>query len=157
MRRVFDRSSVGRAAARQLLQLRQGGQSVSDYSIEFRTLATSAGWNAVATYDAFLHGLSERVLDELTVCDLPQDLDRLVDLAIRIDTRLQERGKRRQESPASPVSAQRHDPTSRSTHGDCGAHAGESDSSVRDRTPARREGGLCLYCGGKGHFGYPVR
>ncbi|KAJ8391288.1 hypothetical protein AAFF_G00090750 [Aldrovandia affinis] len=153
MRGVFDRSSIGRAAARQLLQLRQGEQSVLDYSIEFRTLAASAGWNAVATYDAFMHGLSERVLDQLTVCDLPLDLDRLVDLAIRIDMRLQERGKRHRESPAPPCfrpatqSSSPAQPTAITEPMQLNrAHLSEAE---RQR---RREGGLCLYCGGRGHF-----
>ncbi len=45
MRRVFDRALVGRKAARMLVDLRQGEQSVSDYSIQFRTLAAECEWN----------------------------------------------------------------------------------------------------------------
>ncbi len=45
MRRVFDRALVGREAARMLADLRQGEQSVSDYSIQFRTLAAECEWN----------------------------------------------------------------------------------------------------------------
>ena len=48
MRRVFDRSMHGREAARQLLQSRQGRRSVSDYAIDFSTLATNCGWGAEA-------------------------------------------------------------------------------------------------------------
>ncbi|KAL0185787.1 hypothetical protein M9458_017457, partial [Cirrhinus mrigala] len=49
MKRVFDRAVVGREAARMLTDLRQGNRSVSDYSIEFRTLAADGtsscmGW-----------------------------------------------------------------------------------------------------------------
>ncbi len=39
MRQVFDRAVVGREAARMLADLRQENKTVSDYSIEFRTLA----------------------------------------------------------------------------------------------------------------------
>ncbi len=39
MRRVFDRAASGREAARMLADLRQGERTVSDFSIEFRTLA----------------------------------------------------------------------------------------------------------------------
>ncbi|MGL5500211.1 MAG: DUF4939 domain-containing protein, partial [Plesiomonas shigelloides] len=39
MKKVFDRAVYGREAARTLMELRQGERSVSDFSIEFRTLA----------------------------------------------------------------------------------------------------------------------
>ncbi len=61
MRRVFDRALVGREAARMLADLRQGEQSVSDYSIQFRTLAAECEWNEKAQWDMFLHGLADRI------------------------------------------------------------------------------------------------
>ena len=42
MKRIFDRSATRQATSR---QLHQGNRSVSDYSIEFRTLDTAANWN----------------------------------------------------------------------------------------------------------------
>ncbi|XP_036408034.1 myosin heavy chain, fast skeletal muscle-like [Megalops cyprinoides] len=48
MRRVFDRSKHGREAAHEMLLIRQGRRSVSDYDIEFHTLATTGGWNSDA-------------------------------------------------------------------------------------------------------------
>lgn len=47
MRRVFDPFSSDREKARELSSIRQGADSVSDYAICFRTLATDRGWNAV--------------------------------------------------------------------------------------------------------------
>ena len=47
--------------------MRQGHRSVSDYAIDFQTLATSSGWNADALFDTFLNGLSEDIKDD----DLP--------------------------------------------------------------------------------------
>ena len=73
--------------------MRQGRQSVLDYAIEFRTLATDSGWNQPALVDAFLNGLSERVKDFLTPLDLPSELDALVSLAAKIDKRLLERDR----------------------------------------------------------------
>ena len=65
MHRVFDRSSTGLEAGRDLMRLQQGRSSVSDYAIDFQTLATDSGWEGRALINAFLHGLSEAVKDEL--------------------------------------------------------------------------------------------
>ncbi len=61
MRRVFDCAIVGREAARMLADLRQEDKTVSDYSIEFRTLAAECKWNEEAQWDVFLHGLADRI------------------------------------------------------------------------------------------------
>ncbi|KAL0151676.1 hypothetical protein M9458_053077, partial [Cirrhinus mrigala] len=45
VKRVFDHAVVGREAARMLADLYQGSKTVSDYSIEFRTLA--AEWKGI--------------------------------------------------------------------------------------------------------------
>ena len=68
---VFDRSSTGLEAGRELMRLRQGRDSVSDYSIEFQMLATDSGWEGRALVDSFLHGLSEEVKDELLTRSTP--------------------------------------------------------------------------------------
>lgn len=59
---------------------------VSDYLIGLCTLVATAGWNKEALFGKFLHTLSERVQDALTMCNLHLYLDRLVDLAIQVDT-----------------------------------------------------------------------
>ncbi len=73
MRRVFDRALVGREAARMLADLRQGERSVSDEK---------------AQWDMFLHGLADRIQQEIYTVELPTGLDELVDLASRVDARL---------------------------------------------------------------------
>lgn len=153
MRKVFDRSKHGREAAREVLQLRQGRQSVSDFAIQFRTLAVSAGWNSEAMYDVFFNGLSEDVKDQLVPHDLPEDFDRLVEMAIRVDVRLGQRRRVRRPlvspcpvpRPPSPVS--------------CPVSSDSSEPMQVDRTrlsPAERERRwrtkACLYCGQQGHF-----
>ena len=73
------------------MRLQQGGSSVWDYAIEFQTLATEgrkAGKEEVI--DAFLHGLAKPIKDELLTRDLPEELDRIITLAIQIDTRLED-------------------------------------------------------------------
>ncbi len=65
IRKVFDRAASGREAARFLAELRQGDRSVTDYSIEFRTLAAECRWNLEAQWDMFFHGLADYVKDEI--------------------------------------------------------------------------------------------
>ncbi len=45
MTRLFDRSVKGDEAASKLAQLHQGGHSVTEYAIQFKTLAASFDWN----------------------------------------------------------------------------------------------------------------
>ena len=156
MRRVFDRSKHGHEAARELLHMRQGQGSVSDYAIDFQTLAASSGWNPEALFDTFLNGLSEEIKDELIGHDLPHTCDALVNLAIRIDTRIQQRrrmrvsGGPRRSSMATPVPQ----PAPFSTSEDPGPEPMQVDRThltlaERQRRFASRS---CLYCGQPGHF-----
>ncbi len=82
---VFDHPNLGGDAAHCLLNLRQGGRSVSDYSVDFWTLSCHTKWNEEALKSVFMKGLSERVKDELATHELPEDLKLLVGLSIRID------------------------------------------------------------------------
>ncbi|XP_056094883.1 uncharacterized protein LOC130073475 [Rhinichthys klamathensis goyatoka] len=99
MKRVFDRAVAGREAARQLADLRQNNSSVSDYSIQFRTLAAECKWNEEAQWDLFLHGLADRVQREIYTVELPKTLDGLIELALRVDARLQQGTKRQFQVP----------------------------------------------------------
>lgn len=72
-------------ATGQLLELLQGPHSAYDYTIKFRILAAFTSWDPQALYDAFLHGLSEEVMDHLLVQDLSNDLNSLMELAERTD------------------------------------------------------------------------
>ncbi|KAL0147989.1 hypothetical protein M9458_056716, partial [Cirrhinus mrigala] len=96
MRRVFDRAVMGREAASVLADLRQGNCTVLDYSIEFRTVAAESNWNEAAQWDMFLHGLADRIQRED-----PEDLDGLISLALRVDSRLQRRDQLVLQTPLS--------------------------------------------------------
>ena len=89
---VYGRDAAGvREAGRELLRLRQGQNTVSDFAIDFQTLAADSGWEGRSLVDAFLHGLAEPVKHELLTRDLPDDLERIIALAIRVDARLEDR------------------------------------------------------------------
>uniref|UniRef100_A0A9J8BJU2 Retrotransposon gag domain-containing protein n=1 Tax=Cyprinus carpio carpio TaxID=630221 RepID=A0A9J8BJU2_CYPCA len=113
MRRVFDRAVAGREAARKLAELRQHEGSVSDYSIEFQTLAVECHWNEEAQWDMFLHGLADRVQKEIYALDLPTSLNGLIELALRVDARLT-----RMERRSLPSSTSWSQPNVRSSGGD---------------------------------------
>ena len=164
MHRVFDRSSTGMDAGRELMRLRQGKNSVSDYAIEFQTLATNSGWEGRALIDAFLHGLSEEIKDELLTRDLPDELDRIITLAIRVDTRREDR--RRMTRPRSPPWYYRQmtaalppsQTVTRPTNANFSS-VGEPEAIVVDRAWLNREERYrrvrtrsCLYCGETGHY-----
>ncbi len=57
--KVFDCSASGTKATQELSLLQQGTRNVSEYYIEFRTLATSCEWNSKAEWNHFFHGLAE--------------------------------------------------------------------------------------------------
>ncbi|KAI2645588.1 Transposon Tf2-9 polyprotein [Labeo rohita] len=126
------RSFLAKEAARLLAELRQGNRTVTDYSIEFRTLAAECGWNSEAQWDMFLYGLSDFIKDEIYSLELPTGVDSLIDLAIWVDTRLQSETVLSLPDP-EPM------------------QMGRSRLSQQEKQ-RRRERGLCLYCGATGHI-----
>lgn len=78
-------------AAKRLLNLRQGQQSVSDFAIDFRTLAAESRWENSALMTTFYHGLNDIIKDELVNRDWGTTLEGLIDLAAQLDRRMRER------------------------------------------------------------------
>ncbi len=154
MRRVFDRAATGRETARRLADLQQGERTVSCYSIEFRTLAAESKWNEEVQWDIFRHGLADRIQREIFMLELPPDLDVLIDLALRMDSSLQQSGQRSRHlrdfalpeySPTNSDDAISHPP------GGEPMQVGRARLS-REERELRRRRGLCIYCGRAGHF-----
>ncbi|ROL48753.1 Serine/threonine-protein kinase SIK2, partial [Anabarilius grahami] len=157
MRRVFDRAVTGRDAAQRLAGLKQRDRTVADYSIEFRTLAAECNWNEEVQWDVFLHGLADRVQREIYVLDLPQSLNGLVDLALRVDTRI----NRLENLPRSDFTsrgAEARGVNSRDTVGPSfdtePMQVGRARLS-REERERRRSQGLCIYYFGFGNFFRP--
>ncbi len=153
MIKLFDRSAQGDEAASQLVRLNQDGRSVTDYSIQFGTLAAACDWNEAALRARFREGLDDEIQDEIVTHELPRDFDSLVELALRVEGRLQRRRQRWTARPFRPLSEGA--PSSALT----------SSPSVSDPEPMqvgrlrltakekqdRLARGLCLYCGKPGH------
>uniref|UniRef100_A0A8C6P718 CCHC-type domain-containing protein n=1 Tax=Nothobranchius furzeri TaxID=105023 RepID=A0A8C6P718_NOTFU len=166
---IFQYTRPGREASRALCQLQQKRRHVADYAIEFHTLAAACDWNQSALFDAFLSGLSSELKDMLAPLDLPEDLDSLIALPIKIDKRLTDRQRERGFAFPSPLDRWRRGAANSgpSWH----ASAPESSLNVSSASPSSSEEpmeigrahlspeehqccfreGLCLYCGQLGH------
>lgn len=59
---VFSTTSGALSISDQILRLRQGSSSVSEYTLQFRTLAAASGWGEVALLGAYRHGLNPDII-----------------------------------------------------------------------------------------------
>ena len=90
-RNIFEEPARVSSAASALLRLPQESRSVGQYALQFRILSAELSWNNEALVATFLHGLSDRVKDELAGRTIPTDLDRVISLCNQINIRFQER------------------------------------------------------------------
>ena len=159
----FYRLAASPTATWQLFRIRQGSWSISDYAIEVRTLAVSAGWGEKELHVAFYNRLGESLLDELSMCDLPPSLDGLVDLSLRIDACLAERRTTHRFRSTDDASLSRR--SRRLPHSQTPdlpnpepMQLGRIKLSKAERQQ-HRDQHLCMYCGGAGHirFSCPLK
>ena len=164
-RAVFDHPADGHDASSRLLAIRQGPRSVAQYTLQFRILAAESRWNDHALLSVYRKGLNDSVKD-LIVRDSPTTLNELISLALRMDTRLQERrADKAQRMPSCSVSASPAAPPSTATPNPQSlmfpltptSGAGEPMEIGRSRLSReererRLTNQLCLYCGESGHF-----
>lgn len=171
--KIFDYELSGREVAKDLLGLRQEGRCVADYAVDFRTLAAESKWNSFSLIDAFYHGLSDSIKDELATCEPVNDLESLISLSTRIDNRLRARQRERGTTRSTGRVLDRRS-TSVGTH--LSAPTSSSSSTLSSTPPAslsshppepmqigrtrltpeerlrRMQDRCCLYCGQAGHF-----
>ncbi len=155
MTRLFDRSVRGDEAASKLARLRQGGRSVTDYAIQFKTLAASCDWNEGALRAMFREGLNFEIQDEIATHELPLDLEGFINLAIRVESRLRLRQRRlapRSSWGLEEVQSFKAQPPPQSPLPDPEPmQLGRLRLSAQERQQ-RLVQGLCLYCGKQGHY-----
>ena len=154
MQRVIDRSSTGLEAGGELLRLRQGTDTVSNYAIQFLMLVTDSGWEGRPLID-------ESVKDELLMRNLPDDLDRIVAMAICVDARLEDR---RSPPQWRQVPRRRQSPPPRKPRSEVHRYPpfpprGESEDMMVDcsrisleERERRQRAWACFGCGEVGHF-----
>ena len=145
---VFDHPYEGKISGELLSKLHQGNRSVVEYSLEFRTLAASSGWNEAALLVTFRQGLNAEILSEIASKDDDLTLDQLITLAIKLDHLLHHRKLKGERTSRRPISRLRLTPeTVESTE------PMQCDSSrlSQEERMRRLTNHLCLYCGKAGH------
>ncbi|KAL7864359.1 hypothetical protein AOLI_G00157790 [Acnodon oligacanthus] len=142
---IFGPPQGGREAGEQLMVLKQGRCTVSDYALTFRTLAVQSGWNEASLITAFRQGLSADIQTELACRDDSLSLDDLIKMATRLDVLLRSRRHTTHDSRAcvvpNPVPLTVEEPM----------QIGHAHLSMAERRH-RLSKGLCLYSGKGDHF-----
>ena len=164
---VFGVVDEQRTAAIKLRQLRQVG-AASEYTTKFRQISSRLDWDDDPLMNQYYIGLKDSVKDEVVRQDWPEDMDAMIKLATRIDTRLYERKMEKQRSgfgvqrtrktqrdasPGDPMELDRiqddkRKPNARKKTQDAGRRRGTMSPEQRKRFAA----GACLQCGEKGHY-----
>ncbi|KAK3569962.1 hypothetical protein QTP86_007795 [Hemibagrus guttatus] len=65
IREVFEYPAGGKDISVQLMELRQGTDTATDYAITFRTLVAQSGWNDASLWAVFRAGLNPELQTEL--------------------------------------------------------------------------------------------
>ncbi|KAL0178552.1 hypothetical protein M9458_027446, partial [Cirrhinus mrigala] len=106
LRTVFQHPESEVEVDSRLYHLKQGSRSVSRYTTEFRTLAVQITWSNAALRTAYYEGLSPRLKDEVAVRELPDTLEGMIQLALRVDRRMdhttKSTGHQRTPEPSAP-------------------------------------------------------
>ncbi|XP_044044042.1 uncharacterized protein LOC122872197 [Siniperca chuatsi] len=149
-REVFGRPAGDSSAGEKLYQLKQGQRSIQDYALEFRTLAAASGWNEQSLITTFHQGLEPRVRLHLAAYEDTIGLERFIQLAIWVATRMQTCFSEHQDQPSltrnlrQPEKLRPPEPEPEPMQLD----SYRLTSTERQRRLTR---GLCLYCGASGH------
>ncbi|KAK2848239.1 hypothetical protein Q7C36_009921 [Tachysurus vachellii] len=87
-REVFCAASGTLSAADQLLRIRQGRDCITEYSLRFRTLAASIGWNKTALLSVYRRGLAPEIQQAMAVHDDSVGLEEFIQRSIGLFQRL---------------------------------------------------------------------
>jgi hypothetical protein len=160
LERTFGDIDAKKTAERKLKRIRQTG-SASTYTAEFMQLAAILQWEDYALIPYYDHGLKPHIKDELARIDRPDTMEKLIDVAVRIDNRLYDRQMEKREIEGwrrgtGRPSHHRYDkrPNRPSRNDDpYGPRPMELDAA---RLPAeeekrRKDNNLCFECGKPGH------
>ncbi len=66
---VFGSATGVLSMSDQLLRLHQGTSSTDDYTLHFRTLVATSGWNEAALLSAYRQGLDPRIRSQMAIYD----------------------------------------------------------------------------------------
>ncbi|KAK3563138.1 hypothetical protein QTP86_016376, partial [Hemibagrus guttatus] len=154
-REVFGTPAGDSSIGERLCRLRQGSMTVSNFALQFRTLATASGWNEQALITTYHQGLNPRIRLHLTAYEDSIGLEKFIQLSIRVATRMQLCFEEHQDQSLSPAAPRRPEHVSRPEPADETVDLEHSDLAAleRQREQQRRlTQNRCLYCGRLGHF-----
>ncbi|KAK3536778.1 hypothetical protein QTP86_025088, partial [Hemibagrus guttatus] len=147
---VFGKTSWDSSMGEELCRLQQGKLTVPEYALQFRTLAAKSGWNEQALLAAYRQGLNPQVRLHLAAYEDAIELERLIQLSIRVAARMQSCVNEPQDQSPHSTWRNRPAPVSSPEPVPEPMHLGASHL-----TPAERQRwltrNLCLYCGAPGH------
>ncbi|KAK3574663.1 hypothetical protein QTP86_011572 [Hemibagrus guttatus] len=113
---VFGKPAWDSSIGERLCNLKQGLMSVSDYALQFRTIAAASGWNEQALITTYLQGLDPRVRLHLATYEDSIGLEKFIQLSIRLATRMQLCLEEHQGQPLFPPILRQPSRTSQRNH-----------------------------------------
>ncbi|KAK3508195.1 hypothetical protein QTP70_017106, partial [Hemibagrus guttatus] len=144
-------SSIGE----RLCRLKQGAMTVTDYALQFRTLAAASGWNEQALITIYRQGLDPRIRLHLAAYKDSIGLEKFIQLSIRFATRMQLCLEKHQAQPLFPATLRRPEPVSRPEPAGKPMDLEHSDLAATERQrewQRRLTQNQCLYYGRLGHY-----
>jgi hypothetical protein len=167
LNKTFGDVNATRTAERKLRHLRQT-TSATAYASEFQQITSHLDWDEDAYVAIFEDGLREEVKDELVRVDRPTDLSRMIELAVKINNRLYEQRRERDNTrrwrqmgqkyylryKTNPSQGQSTVP--RTNDDPYGPRPIDLDATrhkkiTEEEKKRRLRDQLCLYCRHKGH------
>jgi len=148
---VFGKPAWDSSIGERLCKLKQGSLTVSDYALQFRTLAAASGWNEQAMITTYRQGLDPHVRLHLAAYEDSIGLEKFIQLSIRFATRMQLCLEEHQGQPLFPSTLRQPESVSSPEPANDSMQIEHSRLSSAERQ-RRLAQNLCLYCGGAGHY-----
>ncbi len=140
---VFGTSTSSLSVHEDLFQLRQANRNIQEYTIHFRTLAASSGWNETALLSAYRRRLNPKLRQQTSIFEDAVGLERFLLEGQHVSQHL------------CVVSTEERTPSDTSPTNDSPNHeAMQTDQYHLSATERQRciRLKLCLYCGEEGHL-----
>ncbi|KAK3551982.1 hypothetical protein QTP70_031637 [Hemibagrus guttatus] len=154
-REVFGTPAGDSSIGERLCTLRQGSMMVSDYALQFRTLAAASGWNEQALITTYRQGLDPRIRLHLAAYEDSIGLEKFIQLSIRFATHMQLCLEEHQAQPLFPAAPHRPERVSRPEPAEEPMDLEHLDLAATERQRERQRRlaqNRCFYCGRSGHF-----
>ncbi len=140
---VFGSATGALSVSDQLLCLRQGTSSTNEYTLQFRTLAASSGWNEAALLSAYRQAFDTCIRAQMAIYDDYVGLESFMQRANQISQRLS----------ACHTTEATHQPVSPATGSPVPEPMQVDTARLSSHKRAHRlAAGLCLYCASADHF-----